>query len=314
VKIHFKDLIGNLNAYATFELSFIKHLLKKATKSEKPHKNPYFARQIDCAYNKKWNVATAIMGWLYGKSIPCSKLAKIVELARIPWRDVEKNLVSLRAGQNRGEVNIQFPIFVDEKLGSIVGHILGDGSIDSKYRQVFFTNSNMELAKEFAYAMNATFEIDPRIWLQTRNGFKKQNNWINRTYLIPNETQHQIGLFYPSICGDILHSIFGIFAKGKKKKITPQIHKTPKSFKRGLLRAFFDDEGSVNVQSQQISICQDNPKIIEEIKKLLLDFDIKSNSLHFHIKCHKRRYYFRVTHVINHHRFYHSIGFTSSKL
>ena len=53
------------------------------------------------------------------------------------------------------------------------------------------------------------------------------------------------GLFYPTICGLLLNKIFDNFAIGKNKNMTENILNSNKEFKRKLIRAFYDDEGSV---------------------------------------------------------------------
>lgn len=314
-KVHLNDLIPYLeNARVKLELNFLRKLFIEASGSLYPCKDKDFAQKLGCLYNDRHQVATAIRGWCEGKrTIPFSKLKTIIYLTNSSWIEVENKLTLIKAGRRRGQVYIKFPIKIDEKFGTIIGHILGDGSIDKKYSQVFFSNSNIELLTEFRNAMNKVFGIEPRIWIRTGNGFKTKNRWVNRVNDIRKKKDNQsVGLFYPRICGIILHAVFGVFANGRRKLITNEMKSSPNQFKRSLLRAFFDDESYVGVGSQQIRLPQDNNQILEDIRDLLREFDIMSNPIHFYIKGNKKRYYFNITHIKNYYQFYCKIGFTSS--
>ena len=138
--------------------------------------------------------------------------------------ELENQIVFIKSGRKRGNVKIKFPIKIGRELGSIVGHILGDGAIDKKYSQPFYTNSNLDLIKEFIRNMEFVFGVKPRIWTQTKGNFETKSKWIKRISPFGKLPQNcQIGLFYPKICGLILQDTCGLFAYGKKKQITKQI-------------------------------------------------------------------------------------------
>lgn len=239
-----------------------------------------------------------------------SVLVKLIQHSKITWKEAENNLVSIRSGSHAGKMRVTFPVVLDDNLGTIVGHVLGDGSISVRDCHVFFTNSNPELIKEFESCVEKLFLLKPRIWLQTSGNFKKKSKWIRR---LPSTESiafgEQIGLFYPTILGRILFSFFGRFASGHKKFVP--IVESPE-FNANMTRAFFDDEGSISVSSQQIRIYQDNPEILKSFRLILASFGIDSNPLRYYFHSGKKRYYFSITRLKNFKLFRDKIGFTST--
>ena len=314
-EIHLSDLAYNLkNAHVKLDLAFLNKLLQNASQSEKPHRNNKFAESIGCPINKIKKSATTIKGWMTGyRTVPMSKLIKIVELSDYSWLEIGNNFVSIKAGIRKGEVKPNFPIKIDEKIGSIVGHILGDGSIDRCNHNVFFSNSNIELLREFRNYMKDIFGIEPRIWIQKKANFGN-THWLRRAENLDNLPKgNNVGLFYPKICTDLLYVLFGIFAEGKVKKITPRIINCNLQFKKGLIRAFFDDEGSVRYDSHTVRFHQDNKKLLKGIRLILQDLGINSHEIKSYTKRNKLRHYFNVTGFKEYYVFYNRIGCTSSK-
>jgi len=315
-EIHLSDLTSSLkNTYIKLEMKFLVRLIKNASKCEYPATNREFALKVGGIFNEKANRYVSLAGWLNGSTtMPFNKLIKIVEFSDYSLEDVEKYVIAIKCGPKKGEMYSKFPIKIGKELGSIVGHILGDGSIDKRYLQTFYTNSNLDLIKEFSSNMEYTFRIKPRIWIQTSGNFETKSKWIKRIYKFEDVSKNcQIGLFYPKICGVVLHNILGPFAYGKKKQITEQIKNSNKEFKIGLIRAFFDDEASIQSNHHTLRFHQDNRSILEGIKYLLSDFDIRTNPIRFYIKKNKKRHYFNITGFREYDTFNRIIGCTSSK-
>ena len=304
-----------LKTHLKLDLDFLNKLLVDASKSNKPHGNQEFAKAIKCPVNKNKKLAMTVYGWIKGyRTVPLSKLGVIIELSKYSWKDVEENLISIKAGIRKGEICPRFPIKVDEGLGSIVGHILGDGAIDKRGHYVFYSNSNINLLKEFRLHMLDIFGIEPRIWVQEKRLFHEKTKWMKRVYTLSEVPRgHNVGLFYPKICVDVLYALFGKFAEGKKKKITKKIMDSNKEFKIGLVRAFFDDEGSISSKSYTLRLHQDNPLILNSIKNILNELGIKSNILRSSFRREKFRYYFNITGYDGYAKFYKFIGCTSPK-
>ena len=314
-EIHLLDLAYSLKkSHIKLGLAFLNRLLQNASKSNKPHRKLEFANTVGCPINKTKKSATTIKGWMTGyRTIPMSKLIKIVELSDYTWQDVADSLIYIKAGIRKGEVKPNFPITIDEKIGSIVGHILGDGSIDICNHNIFFSNSNGELLREFRNYMKEIFGIEPRIWIQKKANFGN-TQWLRRAKNLDNLPKgNNVGLFYPKICTDILYVLFGKFAEGKVKKITPETINCNLQFKKGLIRAFFDDEGSVRYDSHTVRFHQDNKELLKGIRLILEDLGINSHEIKSYTKRNKLRHYFNVTGFKEYYVFYNGIGCTSSK-
>lgn len=314
-EIHLRDLVQNLgHTHVNLNLEFLSKLLISSSKGGKPWRNNEYAERISCPINKIKKSSTTIYGWIKGhRTIPFSKLINIVELSDYTWRDIENNLISIKAGIRKGEVSPNFPIKLDKKLGSIIGHILGDGSIDKRFHSLFFSNSNKELLYEFRNNMKVIFGIEPRIWIQKRNSYNMKTEWLRRSENlndVPNG--NNVGLFYPKICSDIIYAIVGKFAEGKSKKITPNIQNFNLEFKKGLIRAFFDDEGSVRSDNHTIRFHQDNKELLEKIRELIIEFDINPHDIKFYIKRDKKRHYFNINGYREYVKFSKIIGCTST--
>lgn len=314
-EISLTDLNNSLGYFhIKIDIDFLKNLLVEASNSAKPHYNKEFIDNLDMRFTKNKNSCLTIYSWLKGnKTIPLNKLVKIANLANKNWDEIQLKIISLKAGQNRGEINPNFPIKIDKKLGSIVGHILGDGSIDLTYQQLFFSNSNKELLREFEKYMEEIFRAKPRIWMQKKPDFGN-TEWDRRLNNIDEIIEgRNCGLYYPSACGLILNEIFKNFAIGKNKKVTEEILKTNKEFKKGLIRAFYDDEGNVRKKGGSIRLFQDRKDILETFRELLKEFGITSNEIKTYIKAKKERYYFDIFRKTNFIKFQDEIGFTSPK-
>ena len=314
-EIHLSDLVNSLtNSYVKLKPEFLLKLLKDASKNKFPAESKEFAFKIGCSFNEKFSTCPTIRSWFRGCATPFKKLIKIISLTDYKINEIERHIIFIKSGRRKGAVNIKFPIKIGKELGSIVGHILGDGAIDRKYLQPFYSNSNTDLIKEFIKNMNSVFGVKPRIWTQTKGNFETKSKWIKRISPFGKLPQNcQIGLFYPKICGLILQDTCGLFAYGKKKQITKQIKRFNKKFKLGLIKSFFDDDGSADSDSYMLRAFQDDKQLLIDIKLLLTDVGIESNEVHFYMKNGKTRHYFNITKRKNFLTYYKKIGFTSAK-
>jgi len=313
-EIKLKNLLSkHSKIYVRLEYKFLMEILKKASKNEKPHRDKIFCRRIKVKFNDKRKFSPIIDSWIkFKRSIPLENLKILQRLSKVSWEEIENNTLSLKSGMAGAEISVSLPIKIDTEMGSIVGHILGDGSIDKRYKQVFYSNNDKDLLREFSQYMEKVFGISPRIWMQRTATFEGKTRWEKRLKRI-NELEEgkNCGLFYPTICGVVLNKIFGDFAIGKNKNITNEIKKTNKKFKASLIRAFFDDEGSV--QPKSIRVFQDRKDILEDFRDFLLKFEIYPGEIKTYIKRDKDRYYFDIHRKSNLIKFRDKIGFTSSR-
>tara|TARA_B100000315_G_C14441495_1_gene524888 strand:+ start:132 stop:563 length:432 start_codon:yes stop_codon:yes gene_type:complete len=117
--------------------------------------------------------------------------------------------------------------------------------------------------------------------------------------------------FYPKIVGLILNYIFDDFAIGKEKVVTDKIMNSSSEFKKGFIRAFYDDESTVYWKRKTIRVFQDQKEILERIRSILLEFNIKSAIVRSYMKGGKKRHYFNICQRDSLLNFHKSIGFTS---
>jgi len=289
--------------------------MTKATNGNKPYLDIKFMKKLGMKPNVKDKKNITIYSWLkYNKTIPLKILLKILELSNKNLAKIEPKINSIKINYAGAEISPKFPIKINKKLGSVVGHILGDGSIDSKHTQVSFSNSNKELLKEFERNMLEVFGVKPRIWMQKTATFEGKTRWEKRLNIIDELKENRsCSLFYPKICGLILNSIFDNFAIGKNKTITKKIITLNKDFKAGLIRAFYDDEGSISKGGKNIRLFQDKKDILESFRSLLKEFKIKPNDIKTYFKRNKERYYFDIYRKSNFIKFQKEIGFTNPK-
>lgn len=80
-----------------------------------------------------------------------------------------------------------------------------------------------------------------------------------------------------------------------------------------MIKAFFDDDGSVVSQSYTLRAFQDDKDLLNDIKILLSSVGIDSNSVKSYMKSNKIRYYFNITKRKNFATYYNLMGFTSVK-
>jgi len=296
-EVYLSDLIKDLkHSHVKLNLTFLTKLLINSSNNDRPWRDKKFAKAISCPINKDKKCSTTIYGWITGyRTVPFSKLINIVEISDYSWKDIEDNLISIKAGIRNGEIYPNFPIKINKELGSIIGHILGDGSIDKRFHSLFYSNSNNELLKEFRNNMIDIFGIEPRIWVQEKTKFNEKTRWLKRMNNLNHIPKgHNVGLFYPKICTDILYAINGIFAAGHFKKITPEMLDFNLGFKKGLIKAFFDDEGSVRSDNHTLRFHQNDRDLLEQIRRLIIEVGIKPHKIRFYIKDCKQRCYFNI--------------------
>lgn len=143
------------------------------------------------------------------------------------------------------------------ELALAIGYIYGDGGIQNNGR-VHYCNTEDFLVKEFTDTMNKVFDVKP---------------WIKREKNI-------IRVRYPVKIGRTLWKLFGKFSYGKDtKNITPEISEMSLEWKRKVLQAWFNDDGSVvnlSPNYKAISIKQKLKPLIIFIKEVLEELNIKS--------------------------------------
>lgn len=146
-----------------------------------------------------------------------------------------------------------------KKLAIIVGHVFGDGGI-SKRKFLHYCNTEKFLINEFQSTMKSLFGFDPMYKKKEKTGI--------------------VRLRYPKLVSRILLCLFGEFSLGRdSKKITQKIQKMPIWWKKIMIRAWYNDDGSVPNQKNYkvISFKQKNKELVIFIKNTLARLKINSH-------------------------------------
>lgn len=184
---------------------------------------------------------------------------------------VENNFAYIKLYRGRYTIRVELPFKPNEKLASLLGHILGDGCIKTREENVDYTNKSKDLTEEFKLIIRELFGIEP----------KENFNKVREFYEVyPPKT---IAKFLV-LCG---------FPKGEKVK---QVLTIPEWIKNGsreiriaFIRALFDDEGTVlnNVKNHSIgfgmnkknSLLEAHKKFMEDIREILFSIGIQPNPI-----------------------------------
>ena len=125
-EVYLEDLVPYLdNFLVKLNHDFLKQLMLNSSNSQKPWRNKEFVEYIGYTYNQKIGASSALSAvFREGRSLHLSVIKKMINISTFNWKDTQNNLISIRAGRNRQGLKINFPIYIDQKLGQIIGHIL----------------------------------------------------------------------------------------------------------------------------------------------------------------------------------------------
>tara|TARA_Y100000310_G_C20409731_1_gene681349 strand:- start:81 stop:806 length:726 start_codon:yes stop_codon:yes gene_type:complete len=140
-----------------------------------------------------------------------------------------------------------------------------------------------------------------------------KNNFVKcfgKTDLYERET-NVTNVRIPCFIGRILYKKFKLY----EHKIPIQIKKSSKNIKAAYLQAAFDDEGSIHKTHGQIRIKMKPQSYIEDIQKLIQEFNIETSQIIEELdKRHNRKYYFfLISGFYNIKKFSEKIGFFHPK-
>jgi hypothetical protein len=316
VMFDLEHMVNVRNFYLKLEPEFLRSILVNVSKINSPYRDKHLAERLGLRINNRKVTSISIYQWFRGKrTIPSSKLAIILKLLDkgFSWQDVERNLITIKTGNGPGiRLRPNFPIVLNERLGLLVGHIMGDGSIDKMYSSVFFSNSNRNLLVEFYSVVKEVFNLEPRIWLQESGNFKTKTKWIRRLQSVDEiENGKNYGIFCNKTVGELLFCIFGKFACGHFKKIPDMTFSSPQDFKIGMIRAFFDDECTISKSG--VRVFQDDEKMLNDIRHILIDLGISPCKVHSYVKRGKMRFYFDISGFDNLVRYRNIVGMSHSE-
>lgn len=184
--------------------------------------------------------------------MPLSSIKKIAIKQKLRWLDIEKN-ISAYKGISTGIpiTNPKIPIKETPELFELITHIICDGCVN-KNGIPCYVNSEKKLIENFKKIL--------------RNCFGKING---KLYEIKRGSRVYYEYRFPKIIVELLEDFYNL-SFYKTKKFPFRIFLLPKKFAISVIRAFADDEGSIDL-NRRIEISSANNKLLKNLLKLLKD-------------------------------------------
>ncbi len=180
-------------------------------------------------------------------------------------------------------------------LAKVLANFAGDGCITPT--KVSYTNGEMVLIDSFTDSIKKLFRgID--VHFQTRVykiGNSKDNYSINLSM----------------ICGQVLNAIYGNFY-GYQVRVPKKVKEGNEEIKSAYLRAIYEDEGGISVKAQQIALTSTSKFLVEDLKEILKEFDIRTTVFMYQPKEQNRKmvYLLLISDMMSIFKFAVYIGFT----
>jgi len=224
----------------------------------------------------------------YPLYIPLKHIKKIVNKFKLDWYKIEKEIISYKGINTSSPIlNPKLPIKETPEIFALITHIICDGSVN-KNGIPYYINSNKNLINNFDKILENSFgKVNKRIRF---GGGINKNCYEYR---------------FSKIISDLLEHFYSIKLY-KAERLPSILFDLPKEFSISVIRAFADDEGTVD-SSRRIGICSNSKELLEYLIKLLkekLSFiyitNIKNKGEHHH-------YFYIKTQDIE--KYYKEIGF-----
>ncbi len=213
-----------------------------------------------------------VYSWaVYQLYIPLKYVKLIAKKLKLNLNILEKDIISYKGINTSTPIfNPKLPVKESPEIFSIITHIICDGSVN-KNGIPMYINSNKILIDNLNFIIKKNF-----------GNFKE--NFYFGTGINKNCYQYR----FPKIIIEIIEYIYNINFH-KKKEIPSEIFKLPVKFSIAVIKAFADDEGSVDL-NRRIGIVSINKDLLIVLIKLLnekLKFSYISNILEKNSKPNK---------------------------
>jgi len=190
--------------------------------------------------------------------------------------------------------NVKFPYKSSVKLCELLGYFIGDGCYTkiNKERCLILTDKNKEVLQYYQSIVKDLFFCDSRLFKYA--------------------SQDSYGLLMPSFVAQFLILNFSdIILKSLQRRIQRELYNLPLEEIAGLLRGYFDAEGSV--ESHGVKACSANKLLLYQIDSLLKKFGICSSIYLNQLEKKKQKYRHNIIlYGENLKLFYEKIGFNHS--
>lgn len=236
--------------------------------------------------------------------IRCFHLRKLLTSMSIDKIKIYNELKMMKVGDRGIEIPIRLPLEYSAELAALIGHVMGDGTIDS-YGSFEYANKDytlIEKIKEYVYRVfNCTTYREIKV--------RKPNGIVFK-------------LIYPAVIGRLLKKAGA--PQGRKViqvfDVPQWIKDSDYKIKSEFLRALFDDDGSVEkhgmitfTNSKRKNLRKYHDIYINSILSLLRDFGINSQARFVDRDDGNFKADIRITNLNNLEKFYKVIGFNQKE-
>ena len=182
--------------------------------------------------------------------VPLKYVKKIVNERNLDWYKIEKNVIAYKGPNSSLLVqNPKLPISESPELFAIITHLIGDGSVN-KNNIPIYTNSNAELISNFQRLVSCVFgDVGGKIYKRKSGCYEFRSS---------------------RIIADLIKSFYKINFDTYNATIPKRVAYLPKKFSISVIKAFADDEGSVDL-NHRINLYSRNKKLLLFIRKLLIE-------------------------------------------
>jgi biotin operon repressor len=174
--------------------------------------------------------STEIYNWTkYNIYIPLKYVKLMVKEIGLNWIDVERNISSYKGVNTSAPIfNPKLPIKESPEIFSVITHIICDGSINKNGIPIY-TNSSKELIDNLDYTLKKIF-----------------GDFKSGLYFGSGTNRNCYQYTFPKLMTELLEHFYQINLY-KKKEIPKVIFESPNKFSTAVIRAFADDEGTVDL-------------------------------------------------------------------
>ncbi len=202
--------------------------------------------------------------------IPLSSVRKIVNRLRLNWIGIEKEILSYKGISTGIPIkNSRLPIKENPEIFELITHIICDGCVNRNGIPSYI-NSNKDLINNFWSILQESF-----------------GNINGKLYPIHKNNKICYEYRFPKVIVELLEHFYDI-SFYKAKEFPSELLYLPKEFAISTIKAFADDEGSVDLD-RRIGIYSTNKKLLKTLIMLLKEkfnfkniTDIKEKEKHYY--------------------------------
>jgi len=265
MEIKLKDVMRNSFRFL-IEDEFKLELFRKAIKKERMIKN--LAKKLRCPPD-----SIRIMRIGQTKFIKWQIVKKLAEIVGVSEEELKSRTLAIKGGMSGKITEVKFPIKESPELALLVAKGMGDGTIEKDKFRFSFWNNEETLIKE--------------VCEYVKKAIGKTKATINKT------KDRRIQAKFCPFVAFVLHKA-GVPVGNKTLQdfdIPDWIKNGSKEIKTSFIRGLFDDECCVSIdeknrnrsiifaQGKAISLHRSLENFFNSIKKMLLEFDIKTSNI-----------------------------------